>query len=317
MYPKSVPGAQCPAVQTACAKTAGLNCHTLTLSEGAFSNAPTASMPAVARPHCILRNRDFEMLAFVVWPAEVEESSFFPLSLMAYRASVAFVAAASAAAASAAAASAAAAEADAAEAVHERTPAVSLSQLTLSVTGTLCDYADCRKPLYKVLQCAKCKGVAYCSKDCQVCSPSHPACALSRPQTYPSCPLLLTRVFVTCRSLCVYAPSLTRSLTLLPHTTHPLIFPSDSFTHTNLPLWDSRLGVEGRTHASTHTRTHACTHARAHAHTHTRSSALLVRLPPPTCTLSVAARSRRGRPGTRAIARPLLVLAFAPARQRC
>ena len=150
MYPKSVPGAQCPAVQTACAKTAGLNCHTLTLSEGAFSNAPTASMPAVARPHCILRNRDFEMLAFVVWPAEVEESSFFPLSLMAYRASVAFVAAASAAAASAAAASAAAAEADAAEAVHERTPAVSLSQLTLSVR--LCDYAD-RKHLHTVLQC--------------------------------------------------------------------------------------------------------------------------------------------------------------------
>ena len=26
-----------------------------------------------------------------------------------------------------------------------------------------------------------CKGVAYCSKDCQVCVASHPACALSRP----------------------------------------------------------------------------------------------------------------------------------------
>ena len=49
------------------------------------------------------------------------------------------------------------------------TPSSSLSQLTLSVR--LCECADCRKPLYTVLQCAKCKGVAYCSKDCQVCSP--------------------------------------------------------------------------------------------------------------------------------------------------
>jgi len=57
---------------------------------------------------------------------------------------------------------------------HERdTPAVSLPQLTLSVR--LCDYADCRKPHHKV-----CKGVACCSKDCQVCVASHPACALSR-----------------------------------------------------------------------------------------------------------------------------------------
>ena len=35
------------------------------------------------------------------------------------------------------------------------TPAVSLPQLTLSVR--LCDYEECRKPLYRVLQCAKCK----------------------------------------------------------------------------------------------------------------------------------------------------------------
>ena len=35
------------------------------------------------------------------------------------------------------------------------TPAASLSRLTLSVR--LCDYADCSKPLYWVLQCAKCK----------------------------------------------------------------------------------------------------------------------------------------------------------------
>jgi hypothetical protein len=47
------------------------------------------------------------------------------------------------------------------------TPAVvSLSRLTFA--QRLCDYAECRKPLQTVLQCAKCKGVAYCSKDCQV-----------------------------------------------------------------------------------------------------------------------------------------------------
>jgi ubiquitin len=49
------------------------------------------------------------------------------------------------------------------------TTEVSLCKMTLSVR--LCDYADCRKPLHTVLQCAKCKSVAYCSKDCQVCSP--------------------------------------------------------------------------------------------------------------------------------------------------
>jgi hypothetical protein len=149
---------------------------------------------------------------------------------MSSRASAALMAVASAAAASAASAAASSAAAASAAAAYASTE-VSLSQLTLSDTGTLCDYVDCRKPVKKVLQCAKCKGVAYCSKDCQVCSLPHSACALSRPQTYPSCPLLLTREFVKCRSLCVYAPSLTRSLTLLTHTTHPLIFLS--FIHTN------------------------------------------------------------------------------------
>lgn len=46
------------------------------------------------------------------------------------------------------------------------TPAVSLSRLTLA--QRLCDFAGCRKPLQAVLQCAKYKGVTYCSKDCQV-----------------------------------------------------------------------------------------------------------------------------------------------------
>jgi hypothetical protein len=53
------------------------------------------------------------------------------------------------------------------------TPAVSLSRLTLAQRPGLCDYAECRKPLQTVLQCAKCKGVAYCSKDCQVCPYHH------------------------------------------------------------------------------------------------------------------------------------------------
>ena len=32
----------------------------------------------------------------------------------------------------------------------------------------LCDYKDCRKPLYKLLLCSKCKRTAYCCKECQV-----------------------------------------------------------------------------------------------------------------------------------------------------
>jgi len=39
------------------------NCHTLMLSLGTSSNASTASMPAAARPYCILNARDFGMLA--------------------------------------------------------------------------------------------------------------------------------------------------------------------------------------------------------------------------------------------------------------
>ncbi len=39
------------------------NCHTLMLSLGTPSNASTASMPAAARPYCILNARNFGMLA--------------------------------------------------------------------------------------------------------------------------------------------------------------------------------------------------------------------------------------------------------------
>jgi len=60
-------------------KIAKPTCYTLTLLEEASGNAPTASMPANARPHCILRARDSETSAFVFWPAE-DEHSFFPLS---------------------------------------------------------------------------------------------------------------------------------------------------------------------------------------------------------------------------------------------
>jgi len=164
---------------------------------------------------------------------------------------------------SATGASAATASADATAAADEReTLTVSLSQLTLSVR--LCDYEECRKPLYRVLQCAKCNGVAYCSKDCQVCSPPHPACALSRPQSFPSAPLLLTRVFVTCSSLC----TLPLSLRLAP--SHCSLTP---YNHSSF------------TPALIQTRTNSP---------------------------SVAFQTRRGRPGTRASARPLLVLASQP-----
>ena len=36
------------------------DCHTLKLSWGTRGNAPTAFMPAVARPHCILWAKRFE-----------------------------------------------------------------------------------------------------------------------------------------------------------------------------------------------------------------------------------------------------------------
>ena len=40
-----------------------VNCHALALSLGTSGNAPTASMPAAVRPHCILRSGDLKMLA--------------------------------------------------------------------------------------------------------------------------------------------------------------------------------------------------------------------------------------------------------------
>ena len=48
------------------------------------------------------------------------------------------------------------------------------------ISVRLCDYADCRKPLHKVLLCTKCKDVAYCSKDCQVCVHHHTLLAHKR-----------------------------------------------------------------------------------------------------------------------------------------
>jgi hypothetical protein len=123
--------------------------------------------------------------------------------------------------------------------------------------------------------CAKCKGVAYCSKDCHVCSPPHPACALSRPQTYPSCPLLLRRVFETCRSLCTLPLSLAPSqCSLTPHI-HSSSTPSLIQTRENPPTvgfqtnaWKAghkRECALGRERACKHARTRARTHARAHA----------------------------------------------------
>ena len=44
---------------------AKLNCHIFALSLRMSSNAPTAFMPATARPHCILWLMDFKDLAFV------------------------------------------------------------------------------------------------------------------------------------------------------------------------------------------------------------------------------------------------------------
>jgi hypothetical protein len=41
------------------------NCHTLAQSHLEPGRAPTASMPAAARPHCMLGARDWGMLAIV------------------------------------------------------------------------------------------------------------------------------------------------------------------------------------------------------------------------------------------------------------
>ena len=49
------------------------NCQTLMLSLGALSSAPTASMPAAARPHCVLHARDFGMRS----AGHVTSSDFF------------------------------------------------------------------------------------------------------------------------------------------------------------------------------------------------------------------------------------------------
>jgi hypothetical protein len=84
-----------------------------------------------------------------------------------------------------------------------------------------------------------------------------------------------------------------------------------SNAHTNKNVTDSELSV-------CHVHLCTCARARTHKDTHTdrhSRKCLTVALPPqPAPFPSVAARSRRGRTGTRASARPLLVLT--PARQR-
>jgi hypothetical protein len=47
-------------------KTARSNCHIFKLLHLERGRALTASMPAAARRHCILRARDLKMLAFVL-----------------------------------------------------------------------------------------------------------------------------------------------------------------------------------------------------------------------------------------------------------
>ena len=95
----------------------------------------------------------------------------------------------------------------------------------------------------QVLRTGGIKGVVYCSKDCQVCVASHPACALSRQdesihalhakararmlvlaQCCETFRLLLSRV-------CMCALPLARSLTHsapLPHSTNQIIRTSDT-----------------------------------------------------------------------------------------
>jgi hypothetical protein len=75
----------------------------------------------------------------------------------------------------------------------------------------------------------------------------------------------------------MYASSLTeaRSLTLLPHTLHPLIFHSFTHTHAHKP---SHGGIPDQAWKAGHKRgcalgsVHACTHPRTRAHTNTRSN---------------------------------------------
>jgi hypothetical protein len=63
------------------------------------------------------------------------------------------------------------------------TPAINLSS-----SPRLCDNAECRKPLHKLLQCSNCKSVAYCSMDCQVCELcAHRTSGMHAPDTRTTC----------------------------------------------------------------------------------------------------------------------------------
>ena len=104
-----------------------------------------------------------------------------------------------------------------------------------------------------------CKGVAYCSKDCQVCVASRPACALSRPLAQETgkhdqaTRTTREHACTACQGACAHADarsrlrivsfashacvacvrclSLAPSRTLLPHTTNQIIRTSDNVRH--------------------------------------------------------------------------------------
>ena len=155
--------------------------------------------------------------------------------------------------------------------------------IQLNLSARLCDYADCRKPLHTVLQCAKCKGVAYCTKDCQVCSP--PPCWPLAQETgrWHAC----FRHTHNMRACVHWMPRRTHAFSLgCPTSCLLLTAPVCMEVHVTLPLSPLHTLVTHTTDSLTHT---------------TRSNPPLSFSNPDP--FSLAARSRRGRPGTRASAR--------------